>query len=111
MALLKLLPRSAGTGIIAPYLGLTPEQLLRGVAVGGGGHAGLLQLFFLATLELGFEIVHRGGGPALWGGALLGSLFGGRPRRGDAFDDLHVEQIADRVFLKALHHLFKHLKT
>src|SRR5258708_36963988 len=106
MALLKLLPRSAGTGIIAPYLGLTPDNLLRRVAVGGAGHAGLLQLFFLATLELGFEIVHRGGGPALWGRTLLGSLFGGRPRRGEAFHGLHLEQIPGRVFPKDVPPLF-----
>src|SRR6478609_4361581 len=59
VALLILLAGAAGARIISPDFGLPANDLLRrGVAV-RSRHARLLQLFFLATLELRFQVVHR----------------------------------------------------
>src|SRR5215469_7696978 len=122
--LLVLLAGAAGARIVAADLGAAANDLLNGLAVSRAGHAGLLEFPALPALGGFFEVVHRGCNLA-WTPAIAVTGLNDRPScragfsvagRGDsdggfaASDDLHQVQIADGVFLKALHHVFEHVE-
>src|ERR1051326_1053091 len=79
-ALLVLLARSAGAGIVASDL-VTGDAPLDGREIAGAGHARLVQFPFLLARELGFDLVDGGLGAAVYcAGSAIAIVGRGRRR-------------------------------
>jgi hypothetical protein len=124
VTLLVLLARPTVAGIIASDLRPAAYDLLHRLQIARPGHAGLLQFAAFSALERFFDFVHRSRNcarrtpsvpicprsyrPCLFAfrrATLHRRLILGRP-----LQNLHQVQIADGLFLEALHHLFEHVE-
>src|SRR5690349_21715949 len=106
-ALLIFFPRAAWARIIASNLSSGAADLLYRLGISGAGHAGLLQFAAFFAAEFLLEIINGSGALGLVFSA-IGCRSSTRP--GGLFHHLHEVEVADGIFLEALHHGFEHVE-